>query len=387
MIQKSGICGSLVCHDTHSTGIGGGESHRRPDLALVLTPDFDQAAKDLVWREVTVIGEEKPDDQDPCDHFSTSNETCREGWGQLAEYADRVFNFSHRMFVFAFILMPTKARLLYYCHSGVAYSEAIEWRKQPHFADFLWRLGKANKASLGIDPTVSLLKPGDPESDVRLKEARAIAEEKGLEQLPDGVDVDEVIPLNTPLWEFRVYDPKHKREFCLVAFSPRTDPRPLIGRFTRGYIAVDMENRRFVWLKDTWRVSLPGVPQEDETYRRLAANGVSKYLPGFLFGGDVPLNFGCPRSKDVEFQTTDLLLKLVQDHLDLYWRNVDDPPECDTPAWKQISLESNAHHRLVFEKIGSKLSRFPRTRVACVAVRDAAEGALASTDFLVSSLR
>ncbi|KIM83104.1 hypothetical protein PILCRDRAFT_29191, partial [Piloderma croceum F 1598] len=51
------------------------------------------------------------------------------------------------------------------------------------------------------------------------------------------------------------------------------------GRATRGFVAYDIERRTKVYLKDTWRVDLPGIEREGETYKLLWEAHVRNLAP------------------------------------------------------------------------------------------------------------
>ncbi|RPD68720.1 hypothetical protein L226DRAFT_317031 [Lentinus tigrinus ALCF2SS1-7] len=60
----------------------------------------------------------------------------------------------------------------------------------------------------------------------------------------------------------------------------------LVGRGTRGYVALDWETQRFVFLKDSWRPYYPGVEQEGEILSKLNEKKV-RNVPTLIGYGDV----------------------------------------------------------------------------------------------------
>ncbi|KAI0643999.1 hypothetical protein C8Q79DRAFT_1011817 [Trametes meyenii] len=62
----------------------------------------------------------------------------------------------------------------------------------------------------------------------------------------------------------------------------------MFGRGTRGYVALDVKARRFVFLKDSWRPFYAGVEREDHYLELLTSNpGVSIDVPRLVAHGDV----------------------------------------------------------------------------------------------------
>lgn len=59
-----------------------------------------------------------------------------------------------------------------------------------------------------------------------------------------------------------------------------------VGRATKGYVGLDMQDRRMVFIKDQWRAVAPGAHPELETYERLRKHKVG-CVATCLGGGDV----------------------------------------------------------------------------------------------------
>jgi hypothetical protein len=306
------------------------------------------------------------------------------------EYASFTFNNSHRTHVFTFCIMPDTARILRWDHSGVIYSDLIHWRTEPHLAEFFWRIGQMDDAQRGFDPTVSELAPDSRD----VAEARKIAFVKESHSLPRGVSHLDVIPMRQFHYKFDVWHkPKDGEASCghpedvhdasnerpghwhhFVVHQPRTPTRFLVGRYTRGYIAVDLDVERLVWLKDAWRLTL--LQAESDTYRDLQNSGVREHLPGFVFGDDVcsdPSN-----SKPQEAATHAFAIT----HEELYWCNVEGAPPPDSEE-RVMQIEPHTHHRMVFEKIGRSLGTFDSTKQLCGALRDVLKGPYLRLSFVL----
>jgi hypothetical protein len=274
--------------------------------------------------------------------------------------------------VFMFVIMSDTARIARLDHDGVIFSDLIHWRTESYLADFFWRLAHFNDVERGWDTTVSSLAHDSDEAEQAMK----IAKRHWADAVPSGLDINDVFPATKPLVMFRVWHDPQAGDECrrmpetepslpvaghhhrLVAYKPRTPLRPIIGRYTRGYIAVDLDEEQLVWLKDTWRISLDSIPEESKTYRLLHTSGVTKdFLPGFLFGGDVVVSSG---SAEPVVQTSQTY-HFVEKHPEIV------PGETPKHA---LSIEPHNHHRIVFKKIGRELHKFTKTKDLCQTIRD-----------------
>ena len=61
--------------------------------------------------------------------------------------------------------------------------------------------------------------------------------------------------------------PASQRQYVICA--PKGGPYTPPGRATHGFVAFDIERGRKVFVKDMWRVDLPGIKREGETYKLL----------------------------------------------------------------------------------------------------------------------
>ncbi|RPD57691.1 hypothetical protein L227DRAFT_655264 [Lentinus tigrinus ALCF2SS1-6] len=85
---------------------------------------------------------------------------------------------------------------------------------------------------------------------------------------------------NYPRYQITVGD----RKF-LVA-KPVFEANGMVGRGTRGYVALDWETQRFVFLKDAWRPFYDGVDKEGDVLDKLNEEGVPN-VPTLITHGDV----------------------------------------------------------------------------------------------------
>jgi hypothetical protein len=328
--------------------------------------------------------------------------------------------------VFIFVIMRDAARIARLDHDGVIFSDLIYWRTEPFLAEFLWRLANSDDAQRGWDTTVSVLEHDSREA-VRAKD---IARRHWDDTVPSGLCVDDAFPSTQCLVMFHIWHDPQIGDECsrmlesppsmsiashchhLVAYKPRTPRRPVIGRYTRGYIAVDLDEERLVWLKDTWRISLPSIPQETETYRRLynTQDLDQSFLPGFLFGGDVLVHSESPENRVVQTSNTYEFVKTNPMFIPggvpaqgdgVVTTDENAPAEDGVPAdegvsigdnvsategapekdrapghgsIRRLAIEPHTHHRIVYKKIGRELHKFTRTKDLFQTVRDCLHG-------------
>ena len=87
-----------------------------------------------------------------------------------------------------------------------------------------------------------------------------------------------------PRYKLEVPDGDTKRHFLVC--KPVFHAKGLIGRGTRGYVALDCDTGRFVWLKDVWRASYLRLEKEGDVLAKLNAAQVS-YIPTLVCHGDI----------------------------------------------------------------------------------------------------
>ncbi|EED83805.1 predicted protein [Postia placenta Mad-698-R] len=297
------------------------------------------------WSWVCVPVELKADHQhsafgfgnDP--NFLPGGRKRRGARGQLADYAARILQRQHLLFFFMIAITRNEARLMRWDRAGAIVTQPLDLR-DPDQADklltFLYRLSRAKPEQRGCDRTVQRAtkkeidlmreaKDSIPEGDYRLKRLNlAMAEGwpvyKVLCREDDVVSVDAwratstntdsasstVPPPSLSLanigllsedpdpfgpgtsstartaWKARNRPAVHYRCFLICKHDFSSDSP--IGRGTRGYLAYDMKTGKFVYLKDSWRVSTGN--SEIKVYQRLHERGVENIATP-IYGGDV----------------------------------------------------------------------------------------------------
>ena len=127
--------------------------------------------------------------------------------------------------------------------------------------------------------------------------------------------------------------PAGDSECSYVAPTPKAQPYTPPGRATRGFVAYDLQRQRKVFVKDTWRVDLPDIEKEGETYELLARAQVRNIAP-------------CSAAGDIGGHATSTHL-----FANKLWA-------C---KGKQ-DLVPHRHYRLVLDVIGDNLTEFPSSR-------------------------
>ncbi|KAJ7102735.1 hypothetical protein C8R44DRAFT_346473 [Mycena epipterygia] len=302
-----------------------------------------------LWRYVWAFLEFKPLAHDPvvdpdesvayrkafdCDNWLEEGQHAR---GQTIAYAQNMFDARPRAFCFSAVVMGKHARLMRWDRSGCIFSERFQWTTSGHFEDFFWRLGHMTDAQRGFDTSVVLASPAEI-TLVRKVIAEAQASNRNLE-LPKE---DEV------LYKFTVFD---DREHYIVAGMPQVFPRAFASRATSGYLGVDLDSGKIVYMKDTWRIDLPGISKECDIYTRLKAKKVP-YTADYLYGGDVPSLCTLPNPSPVDPTSISIAVQrtITQDFVECAWA-------CTTEG-----LRPHVHHRIVLGKVGRALSSFRSTK-------------------------
>ncbi|KAI0806751.1 hypothetical protein C8Q74DRAFT_1362347 [Fomes fomentarius] len=239
--------------------------------------------------------------------------------GQDISYSLRAFTRQQRTAIFMFLINGSKARVTCWERGGTIFTEAFDYVKNPDLlCEFLWRFSLQTDENQGIDTTAEPLKK--KEHDYRLMDRLANGplhypkKANKANQPPDVSSVEgttlplpardkdgEEAPIGTFTYirekfaesledewpRYRVTVPtsgKGKKKFLIA--KPVFQAPGMVGRGTRGYIAVDVETSQFVWLKDTWRPYYAGMKAEGEILQTLKRAGVTR-IPTVLCGGDL----------------------------------------------------------------------------------------------------
>ncbi|TBU38880.1 hypothetical protein BD309DRAFT_481030 [Dichomitus squalens] len=223
----------------------------------------------------------------------------RELFNHILTTARLLFAVQHRVFLFMFLVIGRRVRLLRWDHAGVLATPSFDYYEQPaELCDLFWRLSHLDDTALGVDPSATRLPPG--KDDHLHMDAAAVPQS-------DDVGHDDSLLPEAPLHDTSVFEyvrslfrtsladnwPRYKlvvphttgfRQYLVG--KPVFVSQVMFGRGTRGYVALDCQTGRFVWLKDTWRTSYIFADREGDILQRLNEAGIDN-IPTLVCHGDV----------------------------------------------------------------------------------------------------
>jgi hypothetical protein len=224
--------------------------------------------------------------------------------GQITAYATLILGNQYRTHTFLVLILRDFARLLRWDRGGVVVTERFDYDHYPYLFQFLVRYDHAGRDMRGHDETVHNA------TDEQQTGARATVDElKDVKRLVTVAIKDHYYVIRAP-------------------FARREIP---VGRWTRTSIAYDVQMKKRVFLKDSWRVALPGIDREGDIYHTLQQAKVPN-VPLCLDSGDIG-NITYHNTQTHKFMDVTL-----------------------NPASKQIT--PHCHHRLVLDTVGRELHCF-----------------------------
>ena len=197
------------------------------------------------------------------------------------------------------LVIGRRFRLLRWDRAGVIVTPAIDYYQHPGvLCDILLRISYLEGHELGFDSSAIRLRPTDVDflrMDVAalhdpadISHAERKLEERETERPLAFQYVRSLfrtsLDSHWPRYRLEVPNGSGTREF-LVA-KPVFCANDLVGRGTRGYVALDCETGRFVWLKDAWRASYLHTETEGDFLGRLNGAGVEN-VPTLVCHGDI----------------------------------------------------------------------------------------------------
>lgn len=260
------------------------------------------------------------------DSIVSSTDNSMDTLGQITSYAAAQLGAQYRTHVFSALIVRDCARIIRWDREGAIVTSVIKYNTEPYLADFFHRFARASPALRGIDTSIS------PTS---LQEA-ALA--RSWLSLPD---TKRMFKLSIPVVD-------SSDMLTLIIPQPVAYGIPPVGRGTRTCPAFDLLNKKVVMFKDSWRVSLPDVLPEGETYRLLMSRKV-RNIASCLAYHDVP------HSIPQQFTQT---VKL------------------SSAAWARSNTATTPHilHRLALNIVGNKLTKFQSSHQLVQSIRDALIG-------------
>ncbi|KAI0765455.1 hypothetical protein C8Q74DRAFT_1205940 [Fomes fomentarius] len=346
--DHDGLCPGHFLHLSENKYEGGDESKYKIDGSYIRKEDKPQLNPGLPnWalQRLSVEFKRRDTGSDPYDDrvkgsIEAESESRQKMRGEIMSYAKHVFHYQHRTALFFLFVNGNTFRMMRWDRSGVIVSAAEDYLEDPKKTGILLELlhsfSKMSAEDQGLDTTAEPL-PRDScgwrrmdalaqahDSDLESKEREVLLNERQVAAFlhpnsqPHAADMfaERLLHMNpttscahardAPAPEYAPPVFTEVRTFFRNSISsdfPRYvlkvgDRRFLVGkpifcasgmvgRGTRGYVALDWGTQRFVFLKDAWRPYYEELVPEGETLRKLNENGVCG-VPTHVCDGDVP---------------------------------------------------------------------------------------------------
>ncbi|CDO76863.1 hypothetical protein BN946_scf184402.g4 [Trametes cinnabarina] len=235
-------------------------------------------------------------------NFDATADERKKVRGQIITYAEVVFRVQQRTFLFMLLVIGRNFRLLRWDRSGTIVTRAIDYVAHPHtLCELLWRISLQSDEGLGLDPSATRLHPGD--YDYKLMDFYAQPRDSDLATEERTLTEGELASMSDPpvfkyvRLSFRISLaggwPRYRLEVPhadgvrkFLVCKPLFYADGMVGRGTRGYVALDCLTQQFVWLKDAWRVYYKKVVQEGAILQKLNDEEVDN-VPTLLCHGDI----------------------------------------------------------------------------------------------------
>ncbi|PIL32447.1 hypothetical protein GSI_05149 [Ganoderma sinense ZZ0214-1] len=248
-----------------------------------------------------------PYDEEDEDNICADADTRKKARGQMTTYSEVLHGVQQRTAVFMLIIISRRARFTRWDRSGTVVTKAINYVSQwGLFCDTLWRIGQCSQTQLGFDPTATRVYDDDADYATMFNAAYNRNTVDHMERplnsavLPSG-EFEYVRQMFedtlAPGWpRYRVKVPvevpdeskpeseKKYRDFLIG--KPAFRAKGMVGRGTRGYVALDCETKKFRWLKDAWRSDYELVEREGEILAALNKADVPN-VPTMFCHGDI----------------------------------------------------------------------------------------------------
>ncbi|KAM5541419.1 hypothetical protein V8D89_004973 [Ganoderma adspersum] len=242
--------------------------------------------------------------------------------GELSFLQRDVLLRQHRLFLYRVVVQRAKARFVYLDHAGIRISDEFDWTIANSFLHvFVWKLAHMTTEELGFDSTAELatvaeicvlrnaINDGGLPSHIA-EAANAAFDGHCLvymlritvaDPLPDeAFPADPPVLLPPPDTPLGHHGPRviPKGEHFFLVGRPHFQADRFVGRFTRGFVAFDVQAQRFCFVKDYWRPLAPHRPRPEHLiYERLHA-AQTPFIATLICGGDV----GGPRAQKTHVQ-------------------------------------------------------------------------------------
>jgi hypothetical protein len=247
--------------------------------------------------------------------------------GRIGTYVAVQLGLQYRTHAFFVLIIGDYARLMRWDRSGAIFTAPIKYNEKPELLEFFMAYDDAAPEARGIDEYV------------RRPTKEEIATATGACQ-----------GLGNDLLVVSLHDGDIQRHYIIN--SPGARPSLPIGRSTRTSVAYDLQGKKRVFMKDSWRVLANNVVVEGGIIQKLDRCGIP-YIPSYVDSCDVGDNAEpkCHITKTGNFS-------------DAAW----------VPSGFEFSFSKLRHHRLILDVVGKELEQFSSTKELVRAVRDALVG-------------
>ena len=277
--------------------------------------------------------------------------------GQCLLYAANQLAYQHRLFAFSLVICGKKARFVRWDREGVVVSAGIDCsQRQDLVIEFLQRFNHLTAEQRGLDPTAVLATP----EEVEVFESAAAKVE--IESLRHTIGDRKIYP------RFRLeVRGAGDTVSCYVVGKALDYNLGVVGRCTRGFLALDLDTKECVFLKDMWRPDVPGIEPEHVWYEKLAKAKVP-HLIRLKHASDV-----VPSSPSPNYHGTVALDPTESSSGNGAQRGLTSRLACLFPSGG-IRLQAHVHYRLVQSEICRSLSEFINSRHLVSVVLDSLKG-------------
>jgi hypothetical protein len=273
----------------------------------------------------------------PAAHFVSETDKAMDTLGQITSYSAAQLGAQYRTHAFSVLIVYDQAYIIRWDREGATVSSAINYNEEPHLADFFHRYAQASPALRGVDTSVM----------------PASVEEARLARL----QLD--LPATKRMLKVAVPAVDNSGPITLIFPAPVPVGQTPIGRCTRACPAYDIDNKKIVMLKDSWRVASADILPEGETYRLLKEHNVSN-VASCIACHDVP---SIPQQAPQTYKFADAA-----------W------------ACSHNTITPHIHYRLVLNIVGKQSCEFTSSHQLVTAVRDALIGMYFAASFSPKSI-
>ncbi|KAH9855974.1 hypothetical protein C2E23DRAFT_559159 [Lenzites betulinus] len=270
---------------------------------------------------------------------------------RVFSYAESTLQWQQRTFLFMVLLLGNDCVLVRFDRAGYIMSQAFNYKTDgDNLIEFFWRYARWAASTRGHDPTAERILPCSPLAEQMKARAQKDKDTTNREDYVRRMFEESLNP-RWYWWTLRVEpDGKEGEDRFFVVGKPNFQAPGLVGRGTRGYVALPADNiadGKFCYLKDAWRVVGLDIDKEGTILEHLNEQKV-KYTPTLECHGDV----GDPNQQVTQ---TDALWDEVNERKEVEERNT----EGDTIV---SPVKKHRHYRIVVKEVGQPMSEFTSSR-------------------------